>query len=197
MRPGEAPGTAMSDVGGALAATAARLRRSTVRVHDAAGRGSGSGVVWSRGDVIVTNAHVVCTRDAVVEYAGGRRVRARVVARDTSRDLAALHVPGAALPAAEVRPSSGLLAGELVLAVGNPLGLVGALSVGLVQRCSARWVIADVKLAPGNSGGPLADAAGRVVGINSMVAGGLAYAVRSDAVATLLERLRLVVTRAA
>lgn len=194
---GHVPATAMTDVGGALAAAAARLRQSTVHVHDGGGRGSGSGVAWDRSDLIVTNAHVVHARVALVEYAGGRRAPAQVIARDTRRDLAVLHVPDAALPPAGVRSARGLMPGELVLAVGNPLGLVGALSVGLVQRCNACWVVADVKLAPGNSGGPLADAAGRVVGINSLVAGGLAYAVPSEAVAALLERLRFGATRAA
>ncbi|MBC5802533.1 MAG: serine protease [Candidatus Eremiobacteraeota bacterium] len=189
----------MSDVGEVLAATASRLRRSTVRVHDAQGCCSGSGVAWGgRGDLILTNAHVVGGGgDAVVECDGGRRARAHVIARDTRLDLAALHVPGTTLPLAEVRRARSVAPGELVLAVGNPLGLVGALSVGLVQRCNARWVVADVNLAPGNSGGPLADAAGRVVGINSMVAPGLAYAVPSAAIAAWLERLRLGAMRAA
>ena len=85
-----------------------------------------------------------------------------------------------------VRSSSDVAPGELAVAVGNPLGLVGALTAGLVQRCNARWVVADVRLAPGNSGGPLADGAGRAIGINSMVAGGLALAVPSDAVTAFL-----------
>jgi serine protease Do len=88
--------------------------------------------------------------------------------------------------AAPVRDSATLVPGELVVAVGNPLGFVGAVTAGLVQRCNARWVVADVRLAPGNSGGPLADTAGRVVGINSMVASGLALAVPSAAVRAFL-----------
>ncbi len=187
----------MSELSRDLAAVAARLRRSTVRVHDAAGRGSGSGVAWGRGDLVVTNAHVARAEDAIVEHDEGRRIQARVIARDRRSDLALLRLRGAALPVAEVRASRALVPGELVLAVGNPLGLVGALSVGMVQRCNAAWVVASVKLAPGNSGGPLADASGRVVGINSMVVGGLAYAVPSEAVAALLERLRLGAMRAA
>jgi len=75
---------------------------------------------------------------------------------------------------------------QLQQAVGNPLGLQGAVTAGLVHRCNRRWVVADVRLAPGNSGGPLADAAGYVVGINSMIARGLALAVPSSAVAAFL-----------
>jgi serine protease Do len=177
-----------------LAAVTSALRASTVRVHDGA-RGSGSGVVWSAGGIVVTNAHVVRSQRASVEFADGRRAAARLLKRDGPRDLAALRVDEKDLVPAPVRDAATLAPGELVVAVGNPLGLVGALSTGLVQRCNARWVIADVRLAPGNSGGPLADASGRVVGINSMVAGGLALAVPSNAVQAFLgesrERRRL------
>jgi serine protease Do len=168
-----------------LQAVTRALRASTVRVHDGP-RGSGSGVVWSADGVVVTNAHVVRSAGATVEFGDGRRSAASLVKRDAARDLAALRVEEGGLVPASVRDAATLAPGELVVAVGNPLGLVGALSTGLVQRCNARWVIADVRLAPGNSGGPLADASGRVVGINSMVAGGLALAVPSNAVQAFL-----------
>jgi serine protease Do len=163
------------------------LRASTVRVHDEGGRGSGSGLVWDANGLILTNAHVVRGYSATVEFGERGRAAAEVVRRDDSRDLAALRVkPQAGLVAAPVRDSATLVPGELVVAVGNPLGFVGAVTAGLVQRCNARWVVADVRLAPGNSGGPLADTAGRVVGINSMIAGGLALAVPSAAVREFL-----------
>jgi serine protease Do len=169
------------------------LRASTVRVHDERGRGSGSGLVWNAEGLVITNAHVVRGRRATIEFGKGEQVAADVVKRDDARDLAALRLAtraGTALPkglaAAAVRDSATLVPGELVVAVGNPLGFVGAVTAGLVQRCNARWVVADVRLAPGNSGGPLADTAGRVVGINSMVAGGLALAVPSAAVRAFL-----------
>ncbi|MGP6158709.1 MAG: S1C family serine protease [Vulcanimicrobiaceae bacterium] len=177
-----------------LETVTAALRAATVRVHDGR-RGSGSGVVWSADGVVVTNAHVVRSARATVEFADGRRRGASLLKRDAARDLAALRIDQTGLEPAPVRDAATLAPGELVVAVGNPLGLVGALSTGLVQRCNARWVIADVRLAPGNSGGPLADASGRVVGVNSMVAGGLALAVPSNAVLTFLnatpERRRL------
>jgi serine protease Do len=176
---------------GELAALATRLRASTVRVYDERRSGSGSGIVWGAEGTVMTNAHVVRGTRARLEWEDGRSAHAEVVKRDDERDLAALcFEPSAGLVPVAVRSSSELAPGELVVAVGNPLGLTGALTAGMVQRCNARWVVADVRLAPGNSGGPLADGAGRVVGINSMVAGGLALAVPSDAVVAFLHGLR-------
>jgi serine protease Do len=177
---------------GGLATLAQTLRHSTVAVHDERAGGAGSGVVWDARGLIVTNAHVVSSRNATVVFADGRRVRAALVGRDPERDLAALRLPRdlESHPApACVRDSATLVPGELVVAVGNPYGVTGAVTAGIVHRCNARWVVADVRLAPGNSGGPLADAAGRVAGINSMIARGLALAVPSAAVARFLRAL--------
>jgi serine protease Do len=182
-----------SDAGAGLAAIARELRAATVAVHDAGGRGSGTGVVWDARGIVITNAHVVRGPDATVETANGRRVRAALVGRDNERDLAALRIdPRAAggLTVASRRDAATLVPGELLVAVGNPHGIPGAVTAGLLQRCNARWVVADVRLAPGNSGGPLADASGRVVGINSMIVRGLAFAVPSGAVAAFLRALR-------
>jgi serine protease Do len=175
----------MSEVERDLTALGAKLRASTVRVYDGE-RGSGSGVVWSPSGLIVTSAHVVRGRFAEVEFEDGRRARGAVVRRDDARDLAVVRVGGAGLRHVAVRDSRTLLPGELVVAVGNPLGLVGAVCAGVVQRRNPRWVVADVRLAPGNSGGPLADGTGRVVGINSLIYDGLAFAVPAEAVAQLL-----------
>jgi serine protease Do len=181
-----------TDLDGALAEVAERVRASTVRVVDARGSGSGSGIVWPGNGLVITNAHVLRGRFALVETGDGRRLRAAVVRRDPHRDLAALQIEEeTALEPVTVRDAAELRPGELVLAVGNPLGLIGALSTGLVQRCNTRWVVADVRLAPGNSGGPLADAAGRVVGVNSMIARGLALAIPSEAVEVFLGRRSL------
>jgi serine protease Do len=181
-----------TDLDGALAALAERVRASTVCVHDPKGRGSGSGIVWP-GGVIITNAHVARGSRAIVELRAGPRRGAAGGGRDAARDLAALRIEDLepALRPVTPRAGSDLRPGELVFAVGNPLGLVGAVSAGLLQRCNGRWVVADVRLAPGNSGGPLADAAGRVIGVNSLIARGLALAVPSDAVANFLGRAAL------
>jgi len=176
----------MSKLDAALETLVRTLQASTVRVHDGR-RGSGSGIIWNAAGLIVTNAHVACGSTATVEFPDGATLRAPVVRRDTDLDLAALRVPpNPGLRAVNIRDSRTLAPGELVVAVGNPLGLQGAVTAGLVHRCNRRWVVADVRLAPGNSGGPLADAAGYVVGINSMIARGLALAVPSSAVAAFL-----------
>ncbi len=174
---------------------AERLRQSTVQVTGTRGPGGGSGVIWQPDGVIVTNAHVARGSEAIVTLADGRTFDATVTARDDGRDLAALKVDAGDLPAAAIGDSDALRVGELVIAVGNPLGLAGAVTAGVVHAIGGGegprqrpWVRADVRLAPGNSGGPLADAQGRVVGINSMIAGGLALAVPSNAVRRFLQR---------
>ncbi len=166
----------------AAAALAAELARSTVEVRPlgrGAGVSMGAGVVWHRDGLILTNAHVARGHVSVV-LSDRRVLSARLVARDVERDLAALVVDASGLPAAEIGDSSALRVGELVVAVGNPLGLVRALSAGLVHAVDRRVIQADLRLAPGNSGGPLADARGRVVGLNAMIVGGLAVAVPSN-----------------
>lgn len=174
----------MNDFG----AVSERLRRLTVRVD-----GSGSGVVWKPG-VVVTNAHVARRERIKVETWDGETIDASVEKRDARRDLAVLRVPGLDL-AAPAGDSNAVRAGQIVLAVGNPLGFVGALSTGVIHGRGPvgglgrrHWVQADVRLAPGNSGGPLADSQGRVIGINTMIAGRLALAVPSNDVASFLQR---------
>jgi serine protease Do len=134
---------------------------------------------------VVTNHHVVPRERAEVILADGRQFEGAVVARDAENDLAVLDVAAVGLAAAEIGDASRLRAGELVVAVGHPFGVRGAVTIGVVggvvpAGAGGRELIrADVLLGPGNSGGPLADARGRVVGINAMVAGGLALAVPS------------------
>jgi serine protease Do len=172
----------------AAAATAAALARVTVEVRSgpraaarqgAAGVPVGAGVIWHPDGLILTNAHVARSDVAVVLW-DGRPRPARLVARDPERDLAALVVEASGLPAAEIGASAALRVGEVVLAVGNPFGLARALSAGLVHAVDEGVIRADLRLAPGNSGGPLADARGRVVGLNAMIVGGLALAVPSE-----------------
>jgi serine protease Do len=106
---------------------------------------------------------------------------------DPRQDLAALRVEATDLPAATIGDSDALRVGELVLAMGNPLGLTGVLTTGIIHEVSSqKWIMADVRLAPGNSGGPLADARGRVIGINTMIANGLGVAIPSKAVERFL-----------
>lgn len=169
-----------------------RVRRFTVLVQPG-GRGSGSGVIWSSDGTIITNAHAAQTSRVEVTLWNGREFTAEVTRRDPRRDLAALHIPASDLPAATPADSSKLRPGEVVIAVGNPFGFQGAMSMGVVQSVGPlrglgrrSWVQGDVRLAPGNSGGPLADVHGRVVGINTMMAGRLALAIPSNDVAQFL-----------
>ncbi len=171
---------------------AEQLRRATVLIHSG-GRGSGSGVIWSSDGTIVTNAHVAHGSNVRVQLWDGREFNAAVTARDPRRDLAALRVSAGSLPAACLGDSSQLRPGELAIAIGNPLGFVGALTTGVIHAIgplralgSQTWVQATVRLAPGNSGGPLADAGGHVIGVNTMVAGRLALAIPSNAVRDFL-----------
>ena len=166
---------------------AERLRRSTVQVK-AGRRGAGSGIVWNSSGLILTNAHVARGTEAEVELWDGRRFSARVVARDARRDLATLRIAASGLEAVTAGDSSALRPGELVIAVGNPLGFAGALSTGIVHSSGERWIHADVQLAPGNSGGPLANTQGQVVGINTAIVNGLGAAVPSKLALDFLER---------
>ena len=178
------------------------LQAMTVRIR--AGRrgrrwatGSGSGVLWRPG-VVVTNAHVVEAGSLlVIETAGGAH-EARLLARDPRQDLAVLHVEPELQPRSfpSPGPRGAMRIGELVLAIGNPPGLDGAVTTGIVHslvtpRRGIPLILADLRLVPGNSGGPLGDAAGRVVGVNAMVVRGLAAAIPSDVVERFLERVRL------
>ena len=166
---------------------AEQLRRSTVQVTtETRHRGQGSGIIVRSDGVIVTNAHVADRAPLTVHLWDGNSFPACIKERSAHRDLAVLQIAAANLTPATLANSDGLRVGELVIAVGNPLGFTGAVSTGVVHAISARWIQAAVQLAPGNSGGPLADARGNVIGVNTMVAGGLGLAVPSNVVSRLL-----------
>lgn len=173
-----------------LQTLAERLRRVTVRVATTGARfdGVGAGIIWpsSGPSIVLTNAHVVPRRrgdQLVVEDDAGHRADADVIARDAERDLALLAldaVPDGWPAPAPIGDAHALRAGEIVVALGHPFGVGGALSFGIVHaapKADDSWVRADVRLAPGNSGGPLATLDGAIVGINCMIARGLGIAV--------------------
>lgn len=176
-----------------LQALAERLRHVTVRVATRGARfdGVGAGIIWpSSGgrSIVITNAHVAPRRrgdQLIVETDAGRRANAVVVARDAERDLALLALSDAVGEwpvAARIGDPRALRAGEIVVALGHPFGVGGALSLGIVHAAPTgddSWVRADIRLAPGNSGGPLATLDGAIVGINCMIARGLGIAVPS------------------
>ena len=171
-----------------------RLRRITVQVF-AGADSRGSGIVWREDGQIVTNAHVLHGSSVQVELWNGHQLTARVQKTDRRRDLASLHVDADGLACAVPGDSDALRPGELVIAVGSPYGFIGAVSTGTIHSVGAlagfaarRWVVSNVRLAPGNSGGPLANAAGQLVGVNTMIAGGLALAIPSRSVEHFLMR---------
>jgi len=169
-----------------------QLRRATVLIRSQ-NRGNGSGIIWSSDGLLVTNAHVIQSFRPTVAVWDGREFGATVTAKDPERDLASLRISASGLPAASVGDSSRIRPGELAIAVGNPLGFVGAMATGVVHAVgplrgigSHSWVQAGIRLAPGNSGGPLADARGQVIGVNTMVAGRLALAIPANTVRDFL-----------
>jgi serine protease Do len=163
-----------------LAPVAERLREATVEVGT--GEGGGSGVLWAP-DLVVTNAHVARAGALRVRLADGRRLDATLVSADRRADLALLRVPRTRVALAALADSDSVRVGALIVALGHPLGLRGILTSGVVHAIGPlaaggrSWIHADLRLAPGNSGGPLADTSGHVVGLNTMIAGGLALAI--------------------
>jgi serine protease Do len=182
---------------GEAAAEISERLRGGVAVVRGRGGGSGSGTVWRDDGLVITNNHVAGGETAEVAFADGRSSSARVIARDPSVDLAALQTDEAGGTPLPWGDSSSLRVGQLVLAVGNPLGEMRAVTAGIISGVGAgiaggslrlrEAVQANITLMPGNSGGPLADAQGRVIGINAMVMGpGVSIAVPSNTVERFL-----------
>jgi S1-C subfamily serine protease len=157
--------------------------------------GAGSGVVFTPDGYVLTNAHVVAGSDALdVSFTDGTTATARVVGVDHATDVAVVRTTGAAPAIAPFGDSSRLRVGQLVIAIGNPLGFSSTVSAGVVSalgrtmrsrdgRAMEGIVQSDVALNPGNSGGPLVDSRGLVVGINTAIilgAQGISFSVPID-----------------
>lgn len=168
-----------------LATVAENLRKVTVKVQSSS-YGGGSGVLWQSDGLIITNAHVATNNRATVELWDGRVFEAVRTNIDPTKDLAALKFDATNLPTATIGNSDALRVGEFVLAMGNPFGDSGAVTSGIIHAHHQRMVMADIRLFPGNSGGPLADCLGRVIGINTMIVNGLGVAIPSLAVESFL-----------
>ena len=160
--------------------------------------GGGSGVVVTPDGFMLTSAHVVAPADGGIRasFVDGRECAVEVVGSDPLSDLAVLRAEGGGFPAAELGDAERLRVGQLVVAIGNPHGFESSVTAGVVShlgrslpvrvRSASRIVEnviqTDAALNPGNSGGALADGRGRVVGINTAVAGvGLGLAVPINA----------------
>jgi S1-C subfamily serine protease len=196
----EVDGAALDAYSRAVAGAAERLSRSvaSLRVQRRTRRGrvragAGSGVVLSADGYLLTSAHVVAGGDGgSARFADGREIAFEVAGADPLSDLAVIRAEEGGLAAAELGRAEDLRVGQLVVAVGNPNGFEGTVTAGVISALGralparggrAARIIDDViqtdaALNPGNSGGALADSLGRVVGINTAVAGvGLGLAV--------------------
>jgi len=144
--------------------------------------GAGAGILWSADGLVLTNRHVLSSHHPKVLLADERQLGAEVVATDEEIDLALLRVNARDLPAIQIGDSTQLRIGELVFTLGHPWGQRNSASFGIIsqlgnaQTRGRRGLIpiirTDARLAPGNSGGPLLNASGEVVGINTMIVGG-------------------------
>jgi serine protease Do len=196
-----------------MAALVERARRSLVEISNGQ-RGHGAGAIWHPDGLVITNAHVVHVHAPQVTLADGRTLPARLLACNPEVDLAALKIDASGLPTVELGESSKLRAGEWVMALGHPWGVPGAVSSGVVigvgaewtelpqsrqargevsrenkQPRAGEWLVAGLQLRPGHSGGPMIDAYGRLVGINTLMAGpGVGVAVPVHVVKRFLQQ---------
>jgi S1-C subfamily serine protease len=156
-----------------------RAKLSLVQVHNGR-RGSGAGTILHGDGLIVTNAHVVRGRSPRVTLWDGRELQGRLLAYDERYDLAAVSVDEKGLPTIEMGNGQGLRPGQWVVALGHPWGVMGAASAGMViavgepmegPQLQGGLIQVGLHLRPGHSGGPMLDGDGRLVGINTMIAG--------------------------
>jgi len=179
----------MSDELDAYSATVVRVAETvlpsvaSLRVRTRRGQGAGSASVITNDGFLLTSAHVVEGADgAEAAFADGTEVRTDVIGRDALSDLAVLRARGTVPPAVTLGDAAQLRVGQLVVALGNPLGLAGSVTAGIVSalgrslptragRVVDEVIQTDAALNPGNSGGALANSTGHVVGVNTAVAG--------------------------
>ncbi len=156
------------------------VHRSLVQVRNGK-RGAGAGTVWHAQGLIVTNAHVAGRGPVKVDLPDGSTLPARIVASDPDRDLAALRVEAEGLPTIQLADSRAVRPGQWVTALGHPWGVQGAATAGVVIGMGKEWpemplsrhdwLVVGLHMRPGHSGGPLVDARGRLLGVNTMING--------------------------
>ena len=175
---------------GSVAQVAAAVLPVVVKIEEsgAQGGGTGSGFVVRSDGYVLTNNHVVANAadggSLRVLLQDGRTLDAVIVGRDPSYDLAVIKVDATGLPTASLGNSDGVVVGDTAVAIGSPLGLEGTVTSGIVSSLNRpvtaggsgelayiNAIQTDAAINPGNSGGPLVDARGRVIGVNSAIAG--------------------------
>ncbi|HEX7832472.1 MAG TPA: trypsin-like peptidase domain-containing protein [Thermoanaerobaculia bacterium] len=165
----------------------------------------GSGFVWSSDGIIVTNNHVVEGASTItVNFNDGTKVPAKLLGVDPDSDLAVLRIEGRKVAAAPIGTSSDLMIGETVIAVGNPFGLSGTVTTGVLSalgrsvpsesqgRTYTDFLQTDASINPGNSGGPLLNIEGKVIGINVAIyqnAQGIGFAIPVDRAKKVIQDL--------
>ncbi|TAL33021.1 MAG: trypsin-like serine protease [Spirochaetes bacterium] len=177
---------------------------ATPRGADAPPDGTGSGFLFAPDGYLLTNSHVVQGAHALyVRFMDGSVFEAELTGVDTATDLAVLHVPASGLPYAEIGDSRALRAGQLIVAIGNPLGFDSTVSAGVVSALGRALRSQDGRLIeniiqhtaplnPGNSGGPLVNSRAQVMGINTaiiMSAQGIGFAVPSSTASYVVSQL--------
>lgn len=187
----------LKDFSTELASAVDRASQSVVRINARRGR-AGSGIVWGD-NLIVTADHVVENEDDIQVTAGEKTVKATVVGRDPGSDLAVLRADGLSAPALPRGSSADLRIGNLVLAIGRPNGLQATMGMVSSLSSSRGWrggdldgvIQSDTTLYPGFSGGPLVDAEGRVVGLNSWHYGrGVSVSIPIEAAVRIVDSLK-------
>jgi serine protease Do len=168
-------------------------------------QGLGSGFIVSPDGYIVTNAHVVDgATEVTVKLTDRREFSAKVVGADKRTDIALIKIDAKNLPALDLSAPPGVRQGEWVIAIGSPFGFENSVSAGIVSGVHRAlpggqmtpFIQTDVAVNPGNSGGPLLNAAGQVVGVNSQIYSrsggfmGLSFAIPADVAAKVADQLR-------